>query len=263
MNVLVTIPSAFWDSSPNRWGIEATGVLLSPLRGGPTLKISRVNREIELAPGHYRANLIGVGVRYITVPETGPVGFDALWSTGTKEPPAPAPPTPPDAVAWDSIVDKPELLETKGNSPVSLTSSTDSIGEYVVESDGTSSGSWPDRMRFLYKPTGVAARVVQWWNEYFELRLAPALRNTVAFRVFVGDTPADYANRDNAVPVMEVASDRTNRVRRFGVFGNGDVYAAGTVTADNVQNKVVCVEEGTSGWEDQPDGTLWIEYEAG
>ena len=34
---------------------------------------------------------------------------------------------------------------------------------------------------------------------------------------------------------------------------DGDMLTTGT-------KKVVCVEEGTTGYADQPDGTLWVEY---
>src|SRR5690606_6915587 len=142
----------------------------------------------------------------------------------------------------------------RDNSDV-MVASTDTLGTFTVESDGSSTSGWPNRLGWLYKPLGGVAKLVQWVNEYGELRITPARNNTVGFRVFVGDNPTDYANRNPEAAVVEVASDRTNRTRKFAIFGDG------TVTAKNIDAKVVTVPEGTSGWSSQPDGTLWVEYE--
>src|SRR5690606_20924752 len=76
----------------------------------------------------------------------------------------------------------------RNNSDV-MVASTDTLGTFTVESDGTATSGWPNRLAWLYKPLGGIAKLVQWINEYGELRITPARSNTVGFRVFAASDP--------------------------------------------------------------------------
>lgn len=179
----------------------------------------------------------------------------------------------------------------------SLASATETAATFTIADDGSSTATWPNRFEVLFDPNGATAAFLTFWlNEYGEVRGNPAKSNTVGARFFAGNAPSDYTARDVTVPVLEVSSDRTNRVTKFAVYGDGDVDVAkdiavavnatvggtlnvtgntaiggtlavtgnttitGTISASNLDDKVVCVPTGTAGFATQPDGTLWIEY---
>jgi len=138
--------------------------------------------------------------------------------------------TPPAASDWAHEVSElaDDALQRGGTVTI-----TDPTNEQVltvnVVDDSSSTANWVDRIRLLFDGAEVT-----WFNEYGEYRGAPAKNNTVGWRLFVALSPAGYSNRNNTVPVLQVASDRTNRTPLFEVYGDGKVMAAGEVTAPNI-----------------------------
>lgn len=112
----------------------------------------------------------------------------------------------------------------------SLTALNQQFGTWTIVDDGTSTANWPNRMIFQFDPLG-AGETVQTFclNEYGEPRVIPAKPNTVGFRVFekqFSSSPAHSAT----VPVLEVMSDRDNRVSQFAVMPGGKTVQAGDAT---------------------------------
>lgn len=142
---------------------------------------------------------------------------------------------------------------------LSLASATGSITEVTIVDDGSATGSWPNRWVWMFKPLGLAAQLVQWVNEYGELRLIPAKVNTVALRIFAKQTLADP---DHSGPVLEVQDSRVGRNSVWSVDGKGNMTSVGTVTATNIGAKVVVVDKGAQPPAGTPAGSLIVERQA-
>lgn len=99
---------------------------------------------------------------------------------------------------------------------------TDYFADIEIQDDGTPSGGWRDRLRIYFKLPALTRQLVQWWNEFGELRLMPALDNTVALRIFVKNLPTDD---DHTGFVFEIADNRTDRNPIAGFDGEGNVIA--------------------------------------
>lgn len=121
----------------------------------------------------------------------------------------------------------------KNGTTVLTVMNTDMAERIDIESDGTASSGWTDRLQYRYKPSGGTARNVFTLNEYGEVRITPALTNTVGFRMFAREFATDPA-RDMSVPLMEIYNDRTNRVTQFAVYGDGDIYTKKDLQVDGV-----------------------------
>lgn len=133
-----------------------------------------------------------------------------------------------------------------------LAAATESVTEITVVDDGSSTTNWPNRFSWLFKPSGGIARLVQYVNEYGELRLVSAKTNTVPFRIFGKTAAADAAHTVNLIEVQDARDTRVN------VF---TVATDGTVAAPNVQDGVVTWPTGSEpSLTGVPDGTLWVEY---
>jgi len=111
---------------------------------------------------------------------------------------------------------------------VSLDSSDDQVTEMTIVDDGTATTGWPNRWEWKFDPAGAtAAQLVQWVNEYGELRLVPAKDNTVALRVFGRHASTDAAHTG---PLFEIQDNRADRNTVFGVDEDGNVTTTGTIT---------------------------------
>lgn len=157
----------------------------------------------------------------------------------------------PGTTAWSGIADKPSLTLSKNNDDVVLVSSTDRVARYNIESDGTSSADWPDRLVFSYKQPGGSTNATTWFNEFGEFRGTPALPNTTGLRIFVKPQPGSPA-RNMSVPVVEVSSDRADRVTQFAVYGNGNTYTKGDATVDG---NITAANLGVAGIAVDPEST--------
>lgn len=93
-------------------------------------------------------------------------------------------------------------------STITLNSSTDQITSITVQDDGTPTNSWPNRWEAWFVPAGGPAKLVQWDNEYYEHRIMPAKKNTVAQRIFVATDATSYAERSVDSPVWQVVNYR-------------------------------------------------------
>ncbi|MFT3871053.1 MAG: hypothetical protein QM714_02635 [Nocardioides sp.] len=129
----------------------------------------------------------------------------------------------------------------------SLDADTDQITSLTIVDDGTATSGWPNRWEWLYKPLAGVAKLVQWVNEYGELRLIPAKSNTVALRIFGRTAPADTAHTG---PVFEIQDNRTDRNTVFAVDETG------TVTAANIGAMVLVLGAGDTVPADTPAGTV-------
>jgi hypothetical protein len=108
-----------------------------------------------------------------------------------------------------------------------LHSKNDCFATCVILDDGTDSAFWPEKFQFYYQdPTG-GVRRTGFFNEYGEIRSVSAKRNTVALRAFgseqhwPGDGVEAGQSRRRDIPIFEVADDRDQRYRLFGVFVDG------------------------------------------
>lgn len=104
------------------------------------------------------------------------------------------------------------------------------IEQFTVADDSTSTSNWPDRIVNFFRPPGAIdamRRMVSWFNEYLELRLAPAKHNTVALRIFIRDnSTVQTTARDADVPLLQMMDDRTNRTPVWGLYPNGKIRIA-------------------------------------
>lgn len=113
---------------------------------------------------------------------------------------------------------------------LSLDGDTEKVTSITIIDDGTDTSTWPNRWEWLFDLAGAtSAKLVQWVNEYGELRLVPAKANTVALRIFGRTAPGDSAHTG---PVFEIQDNRTDRVTMFSIDEAGAVVAAGTITQD-------------------------------
>lgn len=95
------------------------------------------------------------------------------------------------------------------------------IQESVLNEDST---TWVDRFRGFFKPFGLPARTVIWFNEYFELRLAPAKHNTTAFVIYVRENSTVQTTARNAtIPLFVLRDDRDARTHFWGLYDQGVV----------------------------------------
>lgn len=143
----------------------------------------------------------------------------------------------------------------KNNSAVTLDSDTETLGQYTVQDDGTSTASWPDRLVLYYRnAAGTIVNKVLWLNEYFELRLSAAKVDTTPLRLFTRSSSSSAAHSATS-PIFEIQDNPDTNGRKFAVFPDG------SVTALNVDSKVVVVANGASAGA-QPDGTVVVELSA-
>lgn len=146
-------------------------------------------------------------------------------------------------------------LSLKNNALVDLSVPlTDTVGTFQITGDGSATTNWVNRLVFQFQGTGGAVLTkTSYFNEYGELRIAPAKNNTVPLRVFSRETTSNPAH-DAATPLIEVMDDRFTRTQKFAVWNDG------SITSPSIEEKVVCVPSGSTGFDTQPDGTLWVEY---
>jgi len=99
------------------------------------------------------------------------------------------------------------------------------IEKATVVDDASSTSGWVDRIVMFFKPSAILpSRMVHWLNEYFELRVAPAKHNTVAFRIFVRDSDTVQTTARNMdVPLMEMMDDRVNRNPLWGLYPGAEI----------------------------------------
>jgi hypothetical protein len=114
-----------------------------------------------------------------------------------------------------------------------IAAATEQLASYTIVDDGSSTATWPNRWEWLFDPVSGAAKLVQWVNEYGELRLTPAKDNTVALRIFGRTAPTDGAHSG---PVFEIQDNRTDRNTKFGVEEDGDVTSGSISAAGTIQS---------------------------
>lgn len=95
----------------------------------------------------------------------------------------------------------------------------------TVVDDATDTGTWIDRLRRYFTPTGgLGTRLVFWHNEYQEPRIIPAKHNTVALRIFIRDNPTvQPTTRNPDVPLLEMMDDRIDRNSIWGLYSGGEI----------------------------------------
>lgn len=143
------------------------------------------------------------------------------------------------AVIGASINDDGELiLDRQGNTPINLGNigkfndvqtfqggnPLDNLQVVTVEDDGTDTATWVNRFMGKFKAPLLASRAVIWFNEYFELRLAPAKHNTTAFVIYVRENADVQPTARNAtIPLMVLRDDRDVRTHYWGLYDQGVV----------------------------------------
>lgn len=111
----------------------------------------------------------------------------------------------------------------KGQASLLFENATDDFfADLIINEDSSPTTGWRDRFRASYHTLLGVTSLVHWWNEYFELRLMPAKSNTVPFRIFVKNTPADPAHTGM---VLEITDNRTDRNTLAGFDSAGNVVA--------------------------------------
>lgn len=128
-----------------------------------------------------------------------------------------------------------------------LVASTDKVASIQITDDGTATGSWPNRLEFLFKPVSLTAKLTSYFNEYGEFRGVSGKVDTVPFRLFGKNAPGDAAHTAN---IIEVDDDRTTRTVLFSVATDG------TVTAPNIGAKVIVLATAASVPPGTPAGTV-------
>lgn len=142
-------------------------------------------------------------------------------------------------------------------------SSTSWVEEVTVVDDGTATSGWVNRFVGFFRhaiagtPVGDSLRrMVIWFNEYMELRLAPAKHNTVALRIFVRDTSTTQTNtRDADVPLLQLMDDRNIRTPIWGLYPNGRIRIAST---EIETRPVIVLSAAASVPTGTPSGTVII-----
>lgn len=119
-----------------------------------------------------------------------------------------------DLTAWDDIVSVVDLADDPAEPDTSV---------------------WPDRLVLRFR-----GEVVQWWNEFFEQRLAPSSPaadgtgpSRVGWRLFAAITDTAYSARSAATPVWEIANYRTgggNNTSLASIDHLGAMALAGDMT---------------------------------
>lgn len=180
----------------------------------------------------------------------GPTG-----PTGPQGPEGPTGPTGPQGDVGPQGPQGPAGQDAVGGD-FTLASATDKYSTVTVEGDGSSTGSWPNRFEWLFKPNGGVAKLVQWVNEFGELRLIPSAANRVAFRIFAKN---DTGDADHSGPVMEV-----NRTRN--PFGDREtlwsVDGLGNMTAANMPAGIAVIENGAADPAEAGPGWVILEKQA-
>ena len=150
------------------------------------------------------------------------------WVAYVDPPAGEVPPSHPEH--WQMVADKGQQGEPGTIQPViTLQGASQFITSVTTIDDGTDTANWPNRWEWNWKPVAGTKFLVQWTNEYGELRGTPAKYNTVAARWFAKNANADQAHSG---PVIEVQDSRTNRTPMWGVNADGTSYGA-TPTASN------------------------------
>lgn len=129
--------------------------------------------------------------------------------------------------------------------------------DVVIEDDGSSTATWPDRLVFNWVPLSGDPRPTSWFNEYGEFRGMPAKDNTVGFRIFAGTNATMYTARDADAEIFEVVNQRDGtRTTMFGVRKGGRLRAMGS----NVGTvyTLEASEDDTDIPADLPIGTLVV-----
>lgn len=178
--------------------------------------------------------------------------------------------------SWDGLTDRPaviaagatataaraaiDALPTKNGTSALTDPVNDVFARVDITDNGGDTSSWKDRLAFYFNGTRTG-----YHNEYGELRARPAKINTVALRAmrWSGASTVDiFQVTDASLGAPYFAVGPASITASIPVNSTANITTTGSVSASNVQHKVVCVPEGTTGWASQPDGTLWIEYEA-
>jgi hypothetical protein len=122
----------------------------------------------------------------------------------------------------------------------------------TVNDDGTATTGWVNRLVYKFLPVGGTARNTTYFNEYGELRAAPAKETTTAIRAYVKYDPTNpSAARSATVPVVELVDDPVNRNNLRGWLGDGSQVVKGIKMADVlVLGPTDAIPAGT------PSGTL-------
>ena len=144
-----------------------------------------------------------------------------------------------------------QAVSGKLDKTLSIPSANGVAGQWTIVDDGSSTSGWPNRFSLWFAPSSGTPVEVFALNEYGEIRNIPAKTNTTAFRIFGGTTPTAYTARSKDVILFEVSTDRTNRVTKFGVYPDGDVYAAKDLTIDGKlyatnHPEILALEDGTT-----------------
>lgn len=95
-----------------------------------------------------------------------------------------------------------------------------------VEEESTNQdlGSAPNRWMGMFKPFGLSARAVSWFNEYMEFRLAAAKHNTSAMVIYVRENATVQPTaRNDTIPLFVLRDDRDLRTHYWGLYNYGVV----------------------------------------
>lgn len=133
-----------------------------------------------------------------------------------------APSNTADGVRLGDIIRPTTVITDPNNGPIF-------VGD--IESDGSASSGWGNRWEWWYKASGGVRKLVSWINEYGEFRVAPALSNTVALRVFLSRDSTEYAARSTSIPGLEVTDQRDGtRTTVFGILKHGQIQQHGKIS---------------------------------
>jgi hypothetical protein len=106
----------------------------------------------------------------------------------------------------------------------------DASDQYVeiitVEEESTDQdlGTAPNRWMGRFKPYGLVARTVTWFNEYMEFRIAAAKHNTTALVIYVRENATVQTHaRNDTIPLFVLRDDRDLRTHFWGLYNNGIV----------------------------------------
>jgi hypothetical protein len=126
-------------------------------------------------------------------------------------------------------------LRAQSNADIQITGGdAEGVVETVtVNDDGTATTGWVNRLVYKFLPVGGVARNTTYFNEYGELRAAPAKETTTAIRAYVKYDPTNpSAARSATVPVVEMVDDPVNRNNLRGWLGDGSQVVKGVKMAD-------------------------------
>lgn len=119
--------------------------------------------------------------------------------------------------------------------------------------DGSDDSIWPDRWMFKYN-----GKPVSWFNEYTELRVAPAKPSTIPFRIFSKIDDADEEHNPG-VSLFEIVWNRNIRTNIYRITTEGDIEGVGDTAMDGTAHyggRVTSDEEVVSGGPIITDGGL-------